>query len=64
MRHEAIDLDALEPAQRASARAAPLPRARLGRGLIALLIVLRVYALLAIPLVGYAFARALTAAPS
>ena len=38
-----------------------LPRRELGRGVLALLVLLRVYVLLAIPLVGYAFIRALHA---
>jgi hypothetical protein len=37
----------------------PLPRRRLGRGVTTLLILLRVYVLLAIPVVGYAFVHAL-----
>jgi hypothetical protein len=64
MPREKIDLDVLEPSQFASAKAAPFPRARLGRGLIALLLLLRVYVLLAIPLVGYAFVHTLMASPS
>jgi hypothetical protein len=36
-----------------------LPRRKLGRGTLALLILLRVYVLLAIPIVIYAFIRAL-----
>ena len=36
-----------------------LPRRKLGRGMLALLVLLRVYVLLAIPLVAYAFIRAL-----
>jgi hypothetical protein len=61
MRLDSIDYGALEPTQLTSAKADPYPRARLGRGLIALL---RVYVLLAIPLVGYAFVHAMTTAPS
>jgi hypothetical protein len=41
---------------------ARLPRRKLTRGMLALLILLRVYVLLAIPLVAYAFIRALSAA--
>jgi hypothetical protein len=37
----------------------PLPRARLSRTTMALLIALRLYVLLAIPLVAYAFIHAL-----
>jgi hypothetical protein len=36
-----------------------LPRRKLGRGTLALLILLRVYVLLAIPVVAYAFIQAL-----
>jgi hypothetical protein len=39
----------------------PLPRRHLGRGVLALLVLLRVYVLLAIPVVGYAFVHALRA---
>jgi hypothetical protein len=41
------------------ARKARLPRRRLGRGTLALLILLRVYVFLAVPVVVYAFIRAL-----
>jgi len=39
----------------------PLPRRRLSRGVLALLILLRVYVITAIPVVAYAFIRALLA---
>jgi hypothetical protein len=39
----------------------PLPRAKLSRTTLTLLIALRLYVLLAIPLVGYAFVHALGA---
>ena len=57
-----MDLDhtgILEPAQLAAAQAKPLPRRRLGRGTVALLVLLRVYVILAIPVVGYAFVHAM-----
>ena len=38
---------------------APLPRKKLSRGTRAVLILLRVYVLVAIPIVAYAFIRAL-----
>jgi hypothetical protein len=38
---------------------APLPRRKLGPGLVALLWTLRIYVVLALPLVVYAFIRAL-----
>jgi len=37
----------------------PLPRAQLSRTTLTLLIALRIYVLLAVPLVGYAFVHAL-----
>ena len=40
-----------------------LPRRKLGRGTLALLILLRAYVVLAIPIVAYAFFRALHAPP-
>ncbi len=54
---------ALEPAQFASARAQALPRRALGRVTLGLLILLRGYVLLVIPVVVYAFIHALNAAP-
>jgi hypothetical protein len=42
---------------------APLPRARLSRMTVTLLYSLRVYVLIAIPVVAYAFIRALHQAP-
>ena len=39
----------------------PLPRRKLSRGVLALLILLRVYVIAAIPIVVYAFVRALLA---
>jgi hypothetical protein len=42
-----------------AASKAKLPRRKLGRGTLALLILLRVYVLLAIPVVVYAFIRAI-----
>jgi hypothetical protein len=38
-----------------------LPRRKLGRGELSLLIALRIYVLVAIPIVGYAFVHALRA---
>lgn len=42
---------------------APLPRRKLGPGLVALMWALRIYVVLAVPLVVYAFIRALHQAP-
>jgi hypothetical protein len=52
-------LEALEPGQLTNATQTPLPRRALGRGTITLLILLRVYVVIAVPIVGYAFIRAL-----
>lgn len=52
-------LDALEPHQFTAVSERPLPRRKLGRGALGLLIALRVYVILAIPIVGYAFVHAL-----
>jgi hypothetical protein len=63
MASDAALIGVLEPAQLSAAIARPLPRRRFGRGVLALLILLRVYVVLAIPLVGYAFIHALAASP-
>ncbi len=52
-------LKALEPAQISLAAGSPLPRRKLGRGTVALLFILRIYVLVAVPLIGYAFFKAL-----
>ena len=49
----------LDPGQLQSAVQRPLPRRVLGRGTLALLLLLRAYVLIAVPLVGYAFVHAL-----
>jgi hypothetical protein len=49
----------LEPGQLTAATERPLPRRKLGRGTLGLLILLRVYVVIAIPIVGYAFVHAL-----
>jgi hypothetical protein len=54
-------ISALEPDQLAAATMRPLPRRNLGRGALALLILLRVYIVIAIPIVAYAFVHALLA---
>jgi len=53
---------ALEPDQLTAATQRPLPRRTLGRGTLALLILLRIYVIIAIPIVGYAFVHALLVA--
>lgn len=50
---------ALEPDQLVAVTMRPYPRRKLTRGLIALLIALRVFILIAVPIVIYAFVRAL-----
>jgi hypothetical protein len=52
-------IGALEPSQLTAATQRPLPRRTLGRGTLVLLILLRVYVIIAIPIVGYAFVHAL-----
>jgi len=64
MEYDPADLAALEPDQFSAATQTPLPRRELGRGVLALLVILRIYVLLAIPLVAYAFVRALLAGQS
>jgi hypothetical protein len=64
MQHDQYDaglMDALEPAQLTLATQQPLPRRVLGRGTLALLVLLRIYVVIAIPVVGYAFFHALHA---
>jgi hypothetical protein len=51
----------LEPEQLSAAAERPLPRRVLGRGILVLLILLRAYVVIAIPLVAYAFVHALLA---
>ena len=50
---------ALEPAQRVSATSQPLPRRKLTGGVLALLIALRVFIFISVPIVIYAFVHAL-----
>ena len=52
-------LSTIEAAQRSAATDSPLPRRALGRGTLVLLIALRIYVMIAIPIVGYAFVHAL-----
>jgi hypothetical protein len=54
-------LEALDPDQRSSVAETKLPRRHLGPGVTWLLIGLRVYVLVAIPIVVYAFVHALEA---
>ena len=57
-------ISALEPDQLVAATMRPLPRRKLSRGVLAMLIVLRVFILIAIPIVVYAFVHALLALQS
>jgi hypothetical protein len=50
---------ALEPDQLVAVTMRPYPRRKLTPGLIALLVALRVFILIAVPIVIYAFVRAL-----
>jgi hypothetical protein len=59
LRDDPALLDALEPGQLSAATTRKLPRRVLGRGTLALLIALRIYVVFAIPIVIYAFIRAL-----
>jgi hypothetical protein len=52
-------LEALEPAQLSLTAGTPLPRRKLGPGTISLLFILRIYVLIAVPLIAYAFFKAL-----
>lgn len=61
MQYDPTLISALEPDQLAAATMRPLPRRNLGRGALALLILLRVYIVIAIPIVAYAFVHALLA---
>jgi hypothetical protein len=54
-------IEALEPAQLTAATDVALPRRKLGRGLQILLVALRVYIVVAVAIVGYAFIHALVA---
>ena len=61
MQYDPKLISALEPDQLAAATMRPLPRRNLGRGVLTLLILLRVYVVIAIPIVAYAFVHALLA---
>ena len=61
MSYDPTLVDALEPGQLTAATDVPLPRRKLARGTVILLIALRVYIFIAVPIVGYAFVHALLA---
>lgn len=52
-------ISALEPDQLVAAMSRPLPRRKLTKGVLALLVGLRVFIIIAIPIVIYAFVHAL-----
>ena len=64
MRDNPSLLDVLEPTQLSASTGRPLRRRKLGRGTLILLIVLRIYVVVAIPIVAYAFIRALLSSRS
>jgi hypothetical protein len=59
MQHDPSLIGVLEPDQLTAATMRPLPRRKLGWWVVALLILLRVYIVIAIPIVIYAFVHAL-----
>lgn len=59
MQYDPAVLSALESEQYTAKTQMPLPRRVLGRGTTALLILLRIYVVIAIPIVVYAFVHAL-----
>jgi hypothetical protein len=61
MNHEVADLSTLEPGQLCHDTRKPLPRMKLGRVSKGLLIAMRIYVLIAVPIVVYAFVKALLA---
>lgn len=63
MQYDSALISALEPDQLTTTTARPLPRRTLGWGPLALLVLLRVYVIIAIPIVGYAFVHALLLPP-
>ena len=52
-------IEALEPTQLTAATEHAFPRRKLSPGTLALLVALRIYVVIAIPLVGYAFVHSL-----
>lgn len=61
MDHDPRLIEALEVGQLSASTVHRLPRRVLGRGNLALLVLLRVYVVVAIPIVCYAFIHALLA---
>ena len=63
MQYDPALIGALEQSQLTAATQHKLPRRSLGLGTLTLLILLRVYVVIAIPIVLYAFVHALLAPP-
>ena len=63
MKNDPALIGALDPDQLVAAKTRPLPRRVLGPGALALMVGLRVYVAIAVPIVIYAFVRALLAQP-
>ena len=61
MTHDPNLVSALEPSQLVGAMKQTYPRRKLGRGVVVLLVALRIYVIVAIPIVAYAFIHALRA---
>ena len=59
MAYDPALVSALEPDQLSAATKRPYPRRKLSAGALALLVVLRVFVLIAIPIIIYAFVHAL-----
>jgi hypothetical protein len=59
MHYDPTLISALEPGQLAAATMRPFPRRKFGKGVLSLLILLRVFVAIAIPVVAYAFVHAL-----
>jgi hypothetical protein len=59
MAYDPALVSALEPDQFVAATKRPLPRRKLTKGVLALLVALRVFILIAVPIVIYAFVHAL-----
>jgi hypothetical protein len=59
MAYDPALVSALEPDQLVAAKMRPYPRRELTKGVVALLVVLRVFILIAVPIVIYAFVHAL-----
>jgi hypothetical protein len=59
MAYDPVLVSALEPDQLVAATKRPYPRRKLTKGVLALMVVLRVFIVIAVPVVIYAFVHAL-----